>query len=141
MNTKIVDPVYEAAHCLYATPMEIIKDGFFMDDKSPADPYLFCMEELESFDIDEPWQFDVAEVLYNKFKKNTPKPSNVSISKPLKPKCYSNPTPKPKPTSESKGGPTLEPKQESYIRPKPKPETSLKIKNRKYKNSITRPSP
>ena len=90
MNTKIVDPVYEAAHCLYATPMEIIKDGFFMDDKSPADPHLFCVEELESFDIDEPWQFEVAEVLYNKFKKNTPKP--------LKPKNYSNPVPKPEPT-------------------------------------------
>ena len=30
---------------------------------------LFTMPELEAFDIDEPWQFEVAEVLYEKFKK------------------------------------------------------------------------
>jgi CMP-N-acetylneuraminic acid synthetase len=64
MNTKIVDPVYEGAHCLYATPLNLIKDGFFMDDKSPANPLLFCLDELESFDIDYPWQFEVAEIMY-----------------------------------------------------------------------------
>lgn len=120
MNTKIVDPVYEAAHCLYATPIGIIKDGFFMDNKSPADPYLFCMEELESFDIDYPWQFDVAEILYEKFKKNTLKPSNVSISKPLKPKCYSNPASKPEPTPEPKPKASPDPKKKTKVKPKPK---------------------
>jgi len=127
MNTKIVDPVYEAAHCLYATPIEIIKDGFFMDDKSPADPHLFCMEELESFDIDYPWQFDVAEILYEKFKENTFKPSNVLISKPAKPKCYSNPTPKPKPS-----------KPKCYSNPTPKPKPS---KPKCYSNPTPKPKP
>jgi|13_taG_2_1085334.scaffolds.fasta_scaffold30912_4 N-acylneuraminate cytidylyltransferase len=64
MNTKYVDPVYEAAHCLYASRMDIIKDGYFIDTKSPMEPELFIMDELEAFDIDEPWQFKVAEQLY-----------------------------------------------------------------------------
>ena len=64
MNTKYVDPIYEAAHCLYASRMDIIKDGYFIDTKSPIEPELFIMDELEAFDIDEPWQFKVAEQLY-----------------------------------------------------------------------------
>lgn len=64
MNTKLVDPIYEAAHCLYASRMDIIKDGFWMDTKSPPDPHLFEMKELEAFDIDYEWQFKIAELLY-----------------------------------------------------------------------------
>lgn len=64
MNTKFVDPIYEAAHCLYASRIDIIKDGFWMDTKSPPTPSLFVMDELESFDIDYEWQFEVAEQLY-----------------------------------------------------------------------------
>jgi CMP-N-acetylneuraminic acid synthetase len=64
MNTKFVDPVYEAAHCLYASRMDIIKDGFWMDTKSPPEPHLVEMEELEAFDIDYEWQFKIAELLY-----------------------------------------------------------------------------
>lgn len=30
MNTKFVDPVYEAAHCLYASRMDIIGEGMWM---------------------------------------------------------------------------------------------------------------
>lgn len=67
MNTKIVDPVYEAAHCLYASRIDIIKDGYFIDTKSPMEPELFIMDELEAFDIDYPWQFNTAEILYNEF--------------------------------------------------------------------------
>ena len=67
MNTKIVDPVYEAAHCLYASRIDIIKDGYFIDTKSPMEPELFIMNELEAFDIDYPWQFNTAEILYNEF--------------------------------------------------------------------------
>ena len=67
MNTKFVDPIYEAAHCLYASRMDIIGDGFWMDTKSPPQPELFAMDELEAFDIDYEWQFDVAQTLYNKF--------------------------------------------------------------------------
>jgi len=64
MNTKFVDPVYEAAHCLYASRMDIIGEGMWMSTKGPDDIKLFVMEELEAFDIDEPWQFKVAEQLY-----------------------------------------------------------------------------
>ena len=64
MNTKFVDPIYEAAHCLYASRLDIIKDGYWLDVNSPPKPTLFIMDELESFDIDYEWQFKVAEVLY-----------------------------------------------------------------------------
>ena len=65
MNTKIVDPVYEAAHCLYASRMDIIGDGHWMDTNSPAEPELFIMDELEAFDIDYEWQFKMGELLYD----------------------------------------------------------------------------
>jgi len=64
MNTKFVDPVYEAAHCLYASRMDIIGEGMWMSTNGPDDIELFVMDELEAFDIDEPWQFKVAEQLY-----------------------------------------------------------------------------
>lgn len=64
MNTKFVDPIYEAAHCLYASRIDIIKDGFWLDTNSPPTPSLFIMNELESFDVDYEWQFTVAEQLY-----------------------------------------------------------------------------
>ena len=64
MNTKFVESVYEAAHCLYASRMDIIKDGFFMDTNSPPEPQMFVMDELEAFDIDYEWQFRVGEKLY-----------------------------------------------------------------------------
>jgi len=64
MNTKFVEPIYEAAHCLYASRMDIIGSGHWMDTNSPPHPELFVMEELESFDIDYEWQFNVAQSLY-----------------------------------------------------------------------------
>jgi len=64
MNTKFVDAIYEAAHCLYASRLDIIKDGFWMDTNLPPQPELFLMDELEAFDIDYEWQFQVGEVLY-----------------------------------------------------------------------------
>ena len=67
MNTKLVDPIYEAAHCLYASRLDIIKDGHWMDTSSPPTPELFVMDELEAFDIDYEWQFDVGQVLYKSF--------------------------------------------------------------------------
>ena len=70
MNTKAVEPTYEAAHVLYASPMDIIKDYRFMGDfEKEGGIKLFPMPELEATDIDEPWQFEVAEVLYEKFNK------------------------------------------------------------------------
>lgn len=66
MNTKFVEPVYEAAHCLYASRLDIIKDGFWMDTVSPPAPELFVMKELEAFDIDYEWQFQLGEYLYKR---------------------------------------------------------------------------
>ena len=67
MNTKFVEPFYEAAHCLYASRLDIIGEGQWMDKNYPPQPELFVMKELESFDIDYEWQFEVAEILYKRF--------------------------------------------------------------------------
>lgn len=65
MNTKIVEPVYEAAHVLYASRIDLIKEDRFMGDfQSPDGIKLFEIDELEAFDIDYEWQFKVAEKLY-----------------------------------------------------------------------------
>ena len=48
MNTKFVDHIYEAGHCLYASRLDVIKDGNWMDTSSPPQPELFVMEELET---------------------------------------------------------------------------------------------
>lgn len=67
MNTKAVDPVYEAAHVLYASRMDLIEDSKFMGDfELPGGIKLFEMDELEAFDIDFDWQFNLAELLYEK---------------------------------------------------------------------------
>lgn len=66
MNTKYVEPIYEAAHCLYASRLDIIKDGYWMDTNYPPQPELFVMDELEAFDIDYEWQFKLGEYLYKK---------------------------------------------------------------------------
>ena len=63
MNTKIVEPVYEAAHCLYASEISFLEKECWMSDQSPPKPELFVMNELEAFDIDFQWQFDVAQKL------------------------------------------------------------------------------
>lgn len=63
-NTKFVDPIYEAAHVLYASRLDIIKKGYYITDKLPVEPHLFVMNELEAFDIDYDHQFRVAEQLY-----------------------------------------------------------------------------
>lgn len=68
MNTKTMGTTYEAAHCLYASEMNIIKDGYWMDSKLPPEPELFVIDnELEIFDIDYPWQFETAEILYKHY--------------------------------------------------------------------------
>ncbi|HHZ95163.1 MAG TPA: hypothetical protein EYN67_06330 [Flavobacteriales bacterium] len=67
MNTKYVAPVYEAAHCLYASQLDLIGRGYWMCETTPPRLELFPMEELETFDIDEEWQFIVGEKLYEQF--------------------------------------------------------------------------
>lgn len=66
MNTKTVDPIYEAAHCLYASDLDLIEREQFMVDFSKENLKLFEIEELEAFDIDYEWQFNVADTLYSK---------------------------------------------------------------------------
>lgn len=68
MNTKAVDCVYEAGHCLYASRINYLQDGNWMDNKTPPEPNLFVMEEIEAFDIDYQWQFDIAEKLYEELR-------------------------------------------------------------------------
>ena len=65
MNTKLAKPVYEAAHCLYAGRMDKIGQGIWMGNfNTPGDIELFEMSESECFDVDYPWQFEMAEKLY-----------------------------------------------------------------------------
>lgn len=65
MNTKAVEPTYEAAHVLYASRMDLIAQDRFMGDfQAPGGIKLFEMDELETFDIDYEWQFNLAEQLY-----------------------------------------------------------------------------
>ena len=66
MNTKVIEPTYEAAHCLYASRLDTIKDNKFMVDYSKENLTLYNIPELESFDIDYEWQFKTAELLYEK---------------------------------------------------------------------------
>jgi len=65
LETKFVETCYEAAHSLYAGTMEDISKEIYMGSfKEPKNPEFFVMDEIECFDIDWPWQFEVAEKLY-----------------------------------------------------------------------------
>ena len=66
MNSKVVEPTYEAAHCLYAGRLDTIGNGIWMGDfQKPGDIELYNMEEKECLDIDYEWQFKVAEALWS----------------------------------------------------------------------------
>jgi len=65
LETKFVETCYEAAHSLYAGSTEDVSNGIYMGTfKTPGNPNFFVMDEIECFDIDWPWQFEVAEKLY-----------------------------------------------------------------------------
>lgn len=65
MNTKAVETTYKAAHVLYASRMDIIKNNKFMGDfQKEGGIKLYPMNELECFDIDYEWQFKVGEKLF-----------------------------------------------------------------------------
>ena len=65
LETKFVETCYEAAHSLYAGTMKDISKEIYMGSfKNPGDPEFFIMDEIECFDIDWPWQFEIAEKLY-----------------------------------------------------------------------------
>jgi CMP-N-acetylneuraminic acid synthetase len=68
MNTKAVETTYKAAHVLYASKMNLISENKFMGDFDlPGGIKLFPLDELECFDIDYDWQFNVGEILFKKF--------------------------------------------------------------------------
>jgi CMP-N-acetylneuraminic acid synthetase len=66
MDTKAVGVTYEAAHCLYAGRMDSLRNGIWMGEAPfrKNAPAIFPIPELEAFDIDFEWQFDVAQELY-----------------------------------------------------------------------------
>jgi CMP-N-acetylneuraminic acid synthetase len=67
MNTKAVEVTYKAAHTLYASRMDLIKDNMFMGNfQKEGGIKLYPMDELETFDIDYEWQFKLGEILYDK---------------------------------------------------------------------------
>ena len=67
LETKFVETCYEAAHSLYAGTVEDISKEIYMGSfKEPNDPEFFVMDEIECFDIDWPWQFELAEIMYKK---------------------------------------------------------------------------
>jgi CMP-N-acetylneuraminic acid synthetase len=67
MNTKSVGVTYEAAHALYAGRLDRIGKGVWMGDlRQPGEIELFPVAEEEALDIDYPWQFEMAESLYNR---------------------------------------------------------------------------
>ena len=67
MNTKRVGPTFQAGHCLYAGRRGRIAEGVWMGGfQRPNDPALFEVDEFEAFDIDYPWQFQMAEALYER---------------------------------------------------------------------------
>jgi N-acylneuraminate cytidylyltransferase len=67
MNTKAVEVTYKAAHTLYASKMNLISKNMFMGDfQIDGDIKLHPLDELECFDIDYEWQFNIAEILYKK---------------------------------------------------------------------------
>ena len=66
MNTKAVEITYKAAHVLYASRIDLIKDNIWMGDfQKEGDIKLYPMNELECFDIDYKWQFELGKKLYN----------------------------------------------------------------------------
>ncbi len=70
MNTKAVEPTYEAAHCLYASRLDTIGDGIWMGDfNKPGDIELVEMPEFDAFDVDYEWEFVAYESMYSELKR------------------------------------------------------------------------
>ena len=64
LETKLVDPIWEAAHSLYIWRREevVLRNRFF--PMTAGDPYLFEIPPREFYDIDNEDQFHVAELVY-----------------------------------------------------------------------------
>lgn len=65
MNTLVIPPWHEAAHCLYGGRLKDIPTPSYLGSFDQKDsPELFTIPEREYFDIDHEWQFRYAEILY-----------------------------------------------------------------------------
>ena len=64
LETKLIEPVYEAAHCIYIWKAERVKKEGLRWNLTKNDPFLFEIPPDEAFDIDWPWQFNLAENFY-----------------------------------------------------------------------------
>jgi len=64
IETKLVEPLYEAAHSIYIWTGAYMRKHWGYWSFSANDPYLFEMPEDECFDIDYPWQLELAEAMY-----------------------------------------------------------------------------
>lgn len=64
LETKLVDPVWEAAHSLYIWRREEVVQHNRFSPMTADDPYLFEIPPEQFVDIDLPWQFQRAEALY-----------------------------------------------------------------------------
>lgn len=71
INTKAVEVTYEAAHCLYGSKLDSIKEGTFTGSfQRKNDPVLFPIDESESLDIDYNWQFEAYKEIYKNVRNN-----------------------------------------------------------------------
>jgi len=66
METKLAETVYQPANCLYAGRMSDIANDVYMGSfTKKGDPEFFLFPNEENFDIDEMWQFNLAQFMYN----------------------------------------------------------------------------
>tara|TARA_Y100000389_G_C17277921_1_gene421403 strand:- start:58 stop:741 length:684 start_codon:yes stop_codon:yes gene_type:complete len=60
LNTKYIDPLKEAGHCLFLTKLDDIKYNNYLGKfKDSLNPYLYIVSEEELYDIDYQYQFDI----------------------------------------------------------------------------------
>jgi len=69
LDTKLVDTTFEAAHCLYAGDKSDLSNNIYLGDFTFNYPELYEVHPSETIDIDEAWQFKMANVLYNNIDK------------------------------------------------------------------------
>jgi len=70
LNTKAVEVTWEAAHCLYASRLDVIGEGIWMGDFQVAGEIeLYPVPEMECFDVDYEWEFNAYEKMYQSFER------------------------------------------------------------------------
>ena len=65
-NTRFAPVTYRASHTLQLGVIDDLVNGLWLGTFKANDPELFLVSEEESFDIDHQWQFDMAELRYQK---------------------------------------------------------------------------